>query len=240
MYCYIEILQMPILLEVIVTSVHEAIEAELGGADRLELVDALEHGGLTPKTEIAAEVLREVSIPVRVMLRESASMSIVDDAEIRRLRVRAEEFAALPINGLVLGFITEGHPDLEAMTEILAGAPQSPVTFHRAFDLLNDRMRGIDMLKRIPQIDRVLTDGGEGSWQARKRRIFEWQRACAPRIEIIFAIGNEISEFSQLCREPGHLEVHVGRAARLPHSVSGVVDREQVSAVKRALAGATH
>ncbi len=230
---------MQILLEVIVTSVHEAIEAELGGADRLELVEALEHGGLTPKTEVAAEVLREVSIPVRVMLRESASMSISDDAEIRRLRARAEEFAVLPINGLVLGFIKKRHPDLEAMIEILAGAPQSPVTFHRAFDLLNDPLRGIETLQRIPQIDRVLTNGGEGSWQTRKMRIFEWQRACAPRIEIIFAIGNEISEFSQLSREPGHLEVHVGRAARLPNSISGVVNREQVAAVKKALAGAT-
>jgi copper homeostasis protein len=230
---------MQILLEVIVTSVHEAIEAELGGADRLELVEALEHGGLTPKTEVAAEVLRKVSIPVRVMLRESASMSIFEDAEIRRLRARAEEFAALPINGLVLGFIKKRHPDLEGMIEILAGAPQSPVTFHRAFDLLNDRIRGIETLKRIPQIDRVLTNGGEGSWQARKMRLFEWQRACAPRIAIIFAIGNRISEFSQLSSEPGHLEVHVGRAARSPHSISGVVRREQVAAVKRALAGAT-
>jgi copper homeostasis protein len=128
---------------------------------------------------------------------------------------------------------------LEAMIEILAGAPQSPVTFHRAFDLLNDPLRGIEMLKRIPQIDRVLTDGGEGPWQTRKMRIFDWQRACAPQIEIIFAIGNRISEFSQLSGEPGHLEVHVGRAARLPNSISGVVHREQVAAVRKALEGAT-
>jgi copper homeostasis protein len=226
---------MPIRLEVIVTSVHEAMEAELGGADRLELVAALEHGGLTPKLEVVSEVLQRVSTPVRVMLRESPSMWISGPAEIDRLRARAEELAALPIDGLVVGFTKGGDPDLSALNEILAGAPQTRVTFHRAFDVTQHPVRAIDMLKRVPQIDRVLTDGGEGSWEERKMQIREWQRACAPEIQVIFAIGTDMPAFSDLGHERGRLEVHVGRAARVPQTISGAVQREQVAFVKQAL-----
>ena len=227
---------MSILLEVIVTSVHEAIEAELGGADRLELVAALQHGGLTPPYEIVSEVLRSVSIPVRVMLRESTSMSIGDAAEISRLRACAEELATFPIDGLVTGFTKHGHPDLDAMAGILAAVPNTPVTFHRAFDLVKDRMSAIEALKRIPQIDRVLTDGGGGSWEQRKLHIREWQRACAPQMQVIFATGHDISGLSQLNHQPHSPEVHVGRAARVPPANSGIVHRERVAAIKRALA----
>jgi copper homeostasis protein CutC len=61
-------------LEVIVTTVDEAIEAEAGGADRLELVRALDVGGLTPEISIARGVLAAVRIPVRVMVREEAHL----------------------------------------------------------------------------------------------------------------------------------------------------------------------
>jgi len=62
-------------LEVIVTSIEDAVEAEAGGADRLELVRALEVGGLTPELDLIRTVLQTVKIPVRVMLRETPSMS---------------------------------------------------------------------------------------------------------------------------------------------------------------------
>ena len=61
------------LLEVIVTSVGEACEAEEGGAGRLELVRDLASEGLTPSSSIIEEVLAAVSIPVRVMLRDAHS-----------------------------------------------------------------------------------------------------------------------------------------------------------------------
>ncbi len=226
---------MSILLEVIVTSVHEAIEAELGGAGRLELVAALEHGGLTPTLELAREVLRSVSVPVRVMLRETASMSVSSAAEIRRLRACAEQFAHLPIDGLVVGFLKNGDPDLESMLQILAGAPNIPVTFHRAFDVVKDGMNAVEMLNRIPRIDRVLTDGGEGSWDKRKLRVSEWQRVCSPEMQVIFATGIDISGLSELKHQPGQLEVHVGRAARVPQATSGIVHRERVAMIKSAL-----
>lgn len=219
----------------IVTSLHEAIEAELGGADRLELVSSLENGGLTPSLETVRSVVGRVSIPVRAMLRENASMSIGGAAEINTLQLRGRTFADLPIDGLVLGFISDGALDLTAMKEILAVAPNCCATFHRAFDHIREPLRALQQLKQFPQIDRVLTSGGEGAWAERKTRLIEWQRAAAPQIEIIFAAGLCASSLAGKSKDLSDIEVHVGRAARVPQVTSGRADHSQVAALKRLL-----
>ena len=66
-------------LEVIACSVEDAVAAERGGADRLELISHYEVGGLTPPLELVQDVLAAVSIPVRVILREDESFFITDE-----------------------------------------------------------------------------------------------------------------------------------------------------------------
>ncbi len=219
----------------IVTSLDEAIEAELGGADRLELVRSLETGGFTPSIELVRKIVETVSIPVRVMLRENASMSIGGQTEIETLQFHASTLADLPINGLVIGFVKDGLMDLGAINEILAAAPNCHATFHRAFDHLPDRVRALQELKQLPQIDRVLTDGGEGSWAERKVRLVEWQRAAAPQIKLVFAAGLCASRVAEASQDLRDVEVHVGRAARIPQVISGTVCRSQVASLKRLL-----
>ncbi len=153
---------MPGILEVIVTSVFEAKEAEMGGADRLELVRALDCGGLTPDLQIVRSVVEAVSIPVRVMIRESAGMIIGAEPEIEALRQRAGEIARFPIDGLVLGFIRGDAIDKSGTRRVLEAVPKVRATFHRAFDEVADPLRAIDDLKEIGQIDHILTSGGDG------------------------------------------------------------------------------
>ncbi len=222
-------------LEVIVTSLHEAIEAEAGGADRLELVRDLAVGGLTPALEIVAAVLEAVRVPVRVMLRDSASMSAGSPGEVRALQVAAKNLSRLPVNGLVFGFIGENQIDLAAMTEIASAAPQCRVTFHRAFDELADPIQSIEQLKQLPQVDRILTTGGKGDWSQRKARLIEWQRAAAPSLKILAGVGLCSSTFSDLASTPEIEEIHLGRATRVPQTVSGQLKRAKVRALKSAL-----
>ncbi|HTH37337.1 MAG TPA: copper homeostasis protein CutC, partial [Pyrinomonadaceae bacterium] len=58
------------VLEVIACSVEDAVNAEKGGADRLEVIRAIEHGGYTPPLDLVREIQDSVSLPLRVMLRE--------------------------------------------------------------------------------------------------------------------------------------------------------------------------
>jgi copper homeostasis protein len=222
-------------LEVIVTSVEDALEAEAGGADRLELVRALEVGGLTPELDVVRAVLQTVKIPVRVMLRETPSMSAGTAADCQLLLSHARTFAELPIDGVVAGFIREQQLDLDAMDELFRVAANCRVTFHRAFDELVDPLGSIQQLKRSSQVDRILTSGGEGNWTERRRLLINWQHVANRSIKLLVGAGLCRSVLLDLGRTPELHEVHVGRAARLPQSFAGRVDREAVQSLKSAL-----
>jgi copper homeostasis protein len=226
---------MPKLLEVIVTNVEEAREAELGGADRLELVRAFELGGLTPAAAVVGEVAGAVSIPVRVMLRENTSMSASDEREIAELQKLARQMEQLPIDGLVLGFVKNDGLDLEAMDQVLRAAPGRRATLHRAFEHTADPIGAIEQVKKLPQIDRILTSGGAGPWRERKARLLEWQAAAAPKIRLLVGAGLRASTLTELAHHPGEFEFHVGRAARVPHTTMGAVSRAEVAKLKALL-----
>jgi copper homeostasis protein len=219
------------ILEVIVMSSEEAREAEAGGADRLELVRDLASGGLTPEIVVVQEVLESVKIPVRVMVRERASMSAGPAEQLQRLRGLAADLSRLPINGLVLGFIKEGAVNVEATRHILE-AVNVPATFHRAFDEIADPERAITDLKTIPRIDRILTSGGPGTWPERREQLLRWREKSRPEIELLVAAGLKTAALAEMRHPDWAFEFHVGRAARNPRQVWGAVDRRYVAALK--------
>ena len=73
------------LLEVIVQTVADARAAARGGADRLEVVRAIHDGGLTPDLAVVRQIAAEVSLPLRVMVRENSGFS-TDASERPSLR----------------------------------------------------------------------------------------------------------------------------------------------------------
>ena len=225
---------MAYLLEVIATTLEEAIEAARGGADRLEIVRDLDQGGLTPALETVRSIKRHVNLPLRVMVRETADyrMRSVDDLE--RMRDAAAEFAALNVDGLVVGFERDGRADLEAVGSVLERAPMTPATFHRAFEAVSDPLGEIKRLRRVPQIDRILTSGGDGTWEEKMRRLELWRRAAEPEITILAGGGLDLERMLRLTRETTLEEFHVGTAVR----TAGIVDSDLVAQVKRALAAA--
>ncbi|MGH9849203.1 MAG: copper homeostasis protein CutC, partial [Blastocatellia bacterium] len=73
------------ILEIIVCSVEDAVAAERGGANRLEIISHYEAGGLTPAFDLVREITAKVKIPARVMLRETEPFVVTDEGEIERL-----------------------------------------------------------------------------------------------------------------------------------------------------------
>jgi copper homeostasis protein len=223
------------VLEVIVTSAADAIEAEAGGADRLELVRDLGVGGLTPDFEVVSAVLEAVHIPVRVMVREYPTMSVDSEDEMRRLQLAAKHFAQLPIDGMVLGFVRDGSIDTCALDAIFSVAPDSRFTFHRAFEELADAETGNWQMKQFRPIDRILTGGGHGDWAKRRARLIAWQRAADPEISVLVGAGLSADVPLGFANTPELREIHIGRAARARHSVRGPVEREAVRQLRNIL-----
>jgi copper homeostasis protein len=218
------------ILEVIVTSLNDALEAEAGGADRLEIVRDLSAGGLTPDLALVTAIRSSVSVPVRAMIRENPSMEIAGASELEQLQRQAATFSRLSIDGLVLGFVTGDSIDTSTLQKVAAAAPDLKITFHRAFDTLSNPMEAIDTLKEQPMVDRILTAGGSGSWAVRKARLQCWQHHASPQIKILFGAG--LQSVSDSFIE----EVHIGRAARNPPEHHAPVCRAKVAALKGLLA----
>jgi copper homeostasis protein len=222
-------------LEVIVGSFEEAVEAELGGADCLEVVRSLERGGLTPELGIVRRVRRESSLPVRVMLRENSSMSVRDGGELTRMQSLAAELSSYSIEGLVLGFTRDGAVDTLALGAIASAAPGCRITFHRAFETVKDPEKAICELRKFAQVDRILFRVGDTAWQQQRSEMVRLQALAAPQIQFVLGVGLDESLLSAVSEDPIPWIVHVGRAVREPETSFGRVKREKVRTLKSRL-----
>src|SRR5579859_2273467 len=138
-------------LEVIACSVEDAIEAERGGADRLEVVRDLSRGGVTPSLELVQRIQGVVSIPLRVMVRQSDGFACRSEDECRTLVEQATAFNALGLDGIVIGWTRDNRVDEATLSRVLDAAPATRATFHRAFDSLDDPETALRVLLRYPQ-----------------------------------------------------------------------------------------
>ncbi|HUE82650.1 MAG TPA: copper homeostasis protein CutC [Pyrinomonadaceae bacterium] len=215
------------LLEVIAESVADALEAERGGAHRLELVRDLGVGGLTPSLEVVRNIVGSVSLPVRVMLRERIDYDGGDDSDRRRLCALAAQVSELPVDGLVLGFLSGGRVDLEFTARLLRCAPNLKATFHHAFEEV-EPFEAIQKLKTLKQVDRILTSGGRGEWPLKIEKLVRYQRAAGPEIRILVGGGLDIERIKLLLQKTDLQEFHVGRSVREPATAEGNVLAETV------------
>lgn len=218
----------PKLLEVIVSSLEDAREAQAGGADRLEIVRDLEVGGLTPPLALVKEIVSQVSTPARVMVRENAGFTVTDDTEFDRLRQTMAALAELPIDGVVLGFLDQRRVDLRTTQQILAEAPSVRATFHRAFEETEVPLEDLAALEGLPQIDRILTSGGAGDWRDKAEKLAALQQAST-RLTILAGGGMTLEGVRYLREHTPLREFHIGAAARIPATLSGAVSAKQIA-----------
>ncbi len=220
------------ILEIIVCTIEDAVGAERGGANRLEVISRYDVGGLTPSLNLVREISSTVKVPARVMLRESEDFVVTDEEEIERLCDAARAFARLPIDGFVLGFLKDSpngrEIDHDLLSRILTCAPNLKATFHRAFEELPDPIGAIGELKRHPQIDCILSRGRGEAWAAELDRFVEWDRAADPEIGMLLGGGVDEEAIEVFCRASTFRSFHIGQAVRDRKSIDGAVLEERV------------
>ena len=97
-------------------------------------------------------------------------------------------------------------------------------------------MRALELVRRWPQIDRVLSAGRGRDWDEKAAAIASWQRVSAPAIAMLAGGGVDRQALSVLARA-GVREAHAGRAARAPQTVAGRVAADRVAALVAAARG---
>jgi copper homeostasis protein len=216
------------IFEVIALDAADALAAEAGGADRLELVADIAAAGLTPSRATFAAVRAAVTVPLRVMLRAADGFAAGDAADVDAVCAAAEGLRAEGAEEFVLGFLTpDGTPDLAAIATLVRAIDGCRWTFHRAIDHAADRDELRRRLAGLPGLDTYLTaghaagvDAGLPVLAAEAARAAAGEPGYAPRI--LVGGGLRVDHLPEL-RAAGIDAFHVGGAVR-PHGWASPVD----------------
>ena len=149
------------ILEACVETFEEAVQAEIKGADRIELCSRLDLDGLTPDLNLNKKVIDKLSIPVKVMIRPRAGNFIYSEAELKKMKDSILIFKKLKIQGVVFGVLDEENClNLHQIKTLTEFATPLEVTIHKAIDLCPDLISSVEALKTIDGITSILTSGG--------------------------------------------------------------------------------
>ena len=150
-------------IEICVDSVESCINAERGGADRLELCGNMFEGGTTPSYGVLQLAREMVSKPIYAMVRPRGGDFCYNDIEFEIMKREIKLMKELKIDGIVFGILTkEGKVDKERCSKLLDLWGTNKATFHRAIDVssnLNEACEDIISLG----FERILTSGGEAN-----------------------------------------------------------------------------
>ena len=138
------------ILECCVDSVESAIEAEKGGANRIELCSALVIGGLSPSKALFEKVKEQVNIKIHVLLRPRFGDFCYTDFEHEIIKKEIKMFKELGADGVVIGTLkSDGSLNLGQMKELVEEADGMSITLHRAFDMCADPFRTLEEVKEL-------------------------------------------------------------------------------------------
>ncbi|MCB5908224.1 copper homeostasis protein CutC [Streptomyces pinistramenti] len=236
------------LLEVIALDPQDAVAAQAGGADRLELVTDMAADGLTPPRAVFAAIRAAVDIPLRVMLRSADGFA---SGDVDALCANAAALRAEGADAFILGFLApDGSPDLHAVRALAEVIDGCRWTFHRAIDRAADRDALRKELAALPEApgpggspgpagpDTFLTagsasgvDDGLPTLLAEQSRTAAGEPGYAP--QILVGGGLALAHLPAL-RAGGLDAFHIGGAVR-PSGWSGPVDAAAVREWREAL-----
>jgi copper homeostasis protein len=206
--------QMPkILLEVCCGSLDDAIQAELGEADRIELCSALFLGGLTPSAGTIIEARRRLRIPFLAMVRPRAGGFCYSAPEMDVMVRDTENAIELGADGVVFGILKEnGTIDIERSRQIRERIGNHQAVFHRAFDVTPDPFRALEELIDLG-ITRVLTSGQQNAAPDGAELIRQLIERANGRIEILPGGGLRVHSLEEFVAKTGCVQVHLAAPA---------------------------
>lgn len=223
------------IIELCVDDVDGVRAARIHGVDRVELCAALDVGGLTPPLSLVNEAIDEAPAGgLQVIVRSRAGSFVYTTQEVESMCDTLRELrAATNDSPVTVGFVVGAVSAQDTIDEAAAAAfrraaGDRPLTFHRAFDVVEDQRAGLDTLIGLGY-DRVLTTGGDAAVaQAAAMRALVEQ--ALGRIQIIASGGVRAHNVAQILADTGAPEIHM----RAPGQ-SGGTDPEQVRAIVNAV-----
>ena len=197
------------IIEVCANSAQSCVEAEAGGAARVELCAAIPEGGTTPsygEIMMARELTSQIAI--HVLIRPRAGDFLYTEAEVGAMLHDIKAAQSLRVQGVVLGCLTpDGDIDEPLLDRLIAAARPLSITFHRAFDVCRDPHHALESLIRHG-IDRVLTSGQEATAVEGIPLLRDLVQQADGRIIIMPGCGVRANNIARIEAETGAQEFH--------------------------------
>lgn len=198
-----------ILIEVCCGSTDDAVEAEKGGAGRVELNSSLFFGGLTPSLGSVIEAKERLNIPVIVMIRPRGGGFCYTPVEMAVMLHDARLAIEHGADGLAFGILAEdGSVDGDRCRQIVDLIGDKEAVFHRAFDVTPDPLETLGQLVKLG-FKRVLTSGQAPSVPEGAGLIKGLIGYAGDRIEILPGGGIRQHNIRAIVEQTGVKQVHL-------------------------------
>ena len=197
-----------IITEVCAETVNSAIAAEVAGADRIELCQALSEGGLTPSPALTKWCCENLKLEVMVLIRPRPGDFLYNETEFEIILEDILFCKEVGAQGVVVGFLnSDGSVDTEKLRKCLEIAGPMEVTFHRAFDRCNNWEKALEDIIECG-CNRILTSGMHSTALEGKVLLKKIINKSAGRIKILVGSGVTPENIIEIYRETHFDEVH--------------------------------
>lgn len=197
------------ILEICANSATSCMEAERGGATRVELCAGIPEGGTTPSYGEIRTAKEKCSLDINVIIRPRGGDFLYTPEEIQAMLYDIEMAKQLKIHGVVFGCLTkEGEIDTMLLHKLISAAqPELSVTFHRAFDVCKDPFKALEQIIDAG-CDRILTSGQQPNAVKGIPLIAELVKRADGRIIIMPGCGVRENNIQEIERKTGATEFH--------------------------------
>jgi copper homeostasis protein len=205
------------IIEICANSVQSCVEAEAGGARRVELCAGIPEGGTTPSYG-AIRMAQELTstIGIHVIIRPRGGDFLYVDSEVRTMLYDIEMAKMLKVDGVVFGCLTkEGDIDVPLMRRLIEASGSLSVTCHRAFDMCREPFVALEQLVALG-CDRILTSGQQPDALQGMPLIKELVRRANGRIIIMPGCGVREDNIALIEAETGAGEFHASARSISP------------------------
>lgn len=181
-------------IEICTDSVEGVIIAQKYGAKRIELCSALSVGGLTPSIGLIQQSVLNSSVEVHVLIRPREGDFKYSKNNIEVLKSDIKMAKKAGAKGVVFGVLTENNEVSNINQELvtLSKSLGLEVTFHRAFDFVNDFKIAIEKIIEFG-FDRLLTSGLQPTVDEGLDVISYLQANYGSKIQIMAGSGINVS-----------------------------------------------
>jgi len=209
------------IIEICANSAQSCVEAEAGGAKRVELCAAIPEGGTTPSYgEIKTAQTLTSAIDINTIIRPRGGDFLYTPAEIESMLYDIEMAKQLKLHGVVFGCLTKaGDIDIKLLNRLVAAAKPLSVTFHRAFDVCREPFTALEQIIDAG-CDRILTSGQQPDAVKGIPLIAELVKRAGERIIIMPGSGVRENNIARIETETGAKEFHTS-ARNIVHSAMG-------------------